>query len=518
MVFYSVAFLGYVLIMVLVHELVGRFAPKYQWLVRLLASILFYIVVVGGKITFVLVSAVSVWLGAKWINSINAKNKEFRKTEGLTKEEKKAAKQKCQRNKRLVVALIIVINLTLLFVAKYLLPTIGYNIALPLGISYYTLQAVAYIVDVYGEKYESRKCLGKVLLYLTWFPQLIQGPINRYDLISEDLYKPMHLHAPQIRYSFYLFLFGAIKKYAIADLLAPMVNLTINNDATSLPGSSLLFGALLFAIEQYANFSGGIDMAMGVSMLFGVEMNKNFKQPYFAGSLAEFWRRWHISLGSFMRDYVFYPFVMTKPISKLTKQISSKFGNHMGRAITGGISNILVFALVGLWHGPERHYLAWGLYNGVIIAISDAFAPLFVKLRNFLRIKETNPAFKGFRILRTFMIVVFAGYFDVVGSVRIGLTCFKRTFCDFDATAGRSIITGLMTDGVTSVGAIMTIIVACMLVLAISIMREKGCTPIHSLCNLKYLIRWPVCYAAIFVLLYSFTVSSGMGDFMYAVF
>lgn len=421
MIFYSVAFLGFVLTAFLIHELMGRICPKHQWVVRLLASLAFYTYICGLKIIFVLVSAVSIFLGAKGIVTLNEKNKAYRKTEGLSKEEKKASKQRCTKNKRLVVALVIAVNLSLLLVAKYLLPISGHRIALPLGISFYSMQAIAYIVDVYGEKYEPNKCLGKLILYLIWFPQLIQGPINRYDYVEGGLYDPMHIHFPNIRYSFYLFLFGAIKKYAIADLLDPVVSATLNLKAAELPGSSLLLGAILFAIQQYANFSGGIDMAMAVSLLFGIKMNDNFKQPYFSKSLAEFWRRWHISLGSFMRDYVFYPFVMTKTISKLTQKISKKFGNHMGRAVTGGISNLLVFALVGLWHGPQLHYLAWGLYNGFIIALSDAFAPMFVKMRTGLKIKEDNPAFRFFQILRTFMIIAFAGYFDVIESTKVGL-------------------------------------------------------------------------------------------------
>lgn len=518
MIFYSVAFLGFVAICILIHELVGKFCPKFQWVVRLLASLVFFTYISRLKIIFVLISALSIFLGAKWITYLTAKNKAYRKTEGLSKEEKKASKQKCTRNKRLIVALIIVVNLSLLFIAKYLLPIMERPIALPLGISYYSLQAIAYIVDVYGEKYESQNNLGKLLLYLTWFPQLLQGPINRYDLIEEDLYKPMHLHMPDFRYAFYLFLFGAIKKYAIADLLSPIVGATLNLDAANLPGSSLLFGAVLFAIEQYANFSGGIDMAMAISLLFGIKMNINFKQPYMAKSLAEFWRRWHISLGSFMRDYVFYPFVMTKPISKLTKKISDKWGNHMGRAVTGGISNLIVFALVGLWHGPQLHYLAWGLYNGVIIAVSDALTPVFGKMRDGFKIKDDNKAFGAFQILRTFMIIVFAGYFDVIESVRVGLTCFKRTFTAFSLSEGLNHIGSLFENNTTSVRAVVTIIVACVILLVISILRERGKSPIHSLCVKRYYFRWVLCYIGLFVLLYSFTVSSGTGGFMYAVF
>ncbi len=518
MSFYSLAFFLFLLVFVILHEFVGEVSPKHQWIVRLLAGLSFFTYLSGAKIVFILASALSVWDGAVLIHRYTEKNKEYRKREDLSKEEKKASKEKCQRTKKVFVAAIIIFNLLLLILVKYYLPVTGHPIALPIGISFYTLMAVSYIVDIYGGKYEPQKNFAKLLLYLCWFPQLIQGPINRYESVKEDLYKPYRLHAPEIRFAFYTFLFGAVKKYVIADLIAPMVNASLNDASAAYPGSYLLFGAVLFAIQQYADFSGGIDMSIGVSLLFGVKMDANFRQPYFSTSLAEFWRRWHITLGSWMRDYVFYPFATLKPVSKLNKVLAKRFGNHAARATIGGISNILVFALVGLWHGPDRHYLFWGLYNGIIIAISDACAPGFSKLNKFLHINEAGKGMYCFRVIRTFMIVALAGYFDVIGPVRTGISCFVNTALHFNASEGGQMIGKLFADGITSLNAVITASLAFVLLFINSVMKERGHMPLNRLVTERFWLRWVVCFGLIILLMYSFTVSSGIRGFMYAAF
>ena len=518
MAYYSLAFFGFVLLFVILHDIIGDMFPRHQWIVRLLAGLSFFVHLSGVKVIFLIASALTIWSGALLMDQIDLHEKAFRKQAGGTAEEKKASKAAAKKKRKAVMAAVAVFNLALLVTVKFVFPICIHPIAVPIGISFYTLCAVSYTVDVYGQKYEAQPNFAKVLLYLCWFPQLIQGPINRYDLIQEDLYKTSKLHAPDIRYAVYLFLFGAIKKYAIADLLAPVVTASLNDNSGAFPGSFALFGAFMFAIEQYADFSGGIDMSMGVSLLFGVKMNENFRQPYFSTSLARFWRRWHISLGSFMRDYVFYPFVTTKPISKLNKYVSKRFGSHAGRALIGGISNILVFALVGLWHGAEKHYLLWGLYNGIIIALSDALAPAFSSLNRILHIREEGRIMYCFRVFRTFMIIVFAGYFDVIGPARVSLKCFANTLLHFNAAEGMRMISDLFTDGVTSVYAMTTAGITTAALIVYSVMNERNMKPLDRLCGDRFYKRWAVFFPLIILLLYSFTVSSGVRGFMYAAF
>lgn len=515
---FSLSFLSFVIVGLLIHEIVGHLKPKYQWIVRLIVSSAFYIYVAKLRILYILFSAVSVWLGAYFLSKITMTGKTLRKAEGLTKDDKKAIKAATNKKKRLVVFIVIAFNLAILATIKYILPVMSKSFVLPLGISFYTFQAIAYTVDVYGEKYESQNNFAKLLLYLLWFPQLIQGPINRYDLIEKDLYECSSLKWNETREALLLFLFGAIKRYVVGDALAPYVNSILGASSGDYPGSYLLFGAFLFAIEQYANFSGGIDMVMGISCAYGVKLNDNFKQPYFSKTLAEFWRRWHISLGAFMRDYVFYPFAMSKTIQKFTKKVSDRFGNHLGRAVTGGIGNIIVFALVGIWHGPQLHYLAWGLYNGIIIALSDALAPAFLKCKNRLHIADDNKAFTLFQMFRTFMIIVFAGYFDVIDSVKLGIRCFINTFLHFNASEFGIYISNLYAELGSSYKTIIVAVIGIIVMLTWSMLKENGKNPPSMILTSNIIVRWIICYALIFLFLYAFSVVGASGGFMYAAF
>ena len=358
-------------------------------------------------------SAVTVWSGALFIRQIADKNKIYRKTSDLTKEEKRISKKKCQRKQKIYLFIIIAFNLSLLFIVKYFFPVFSHPIALPLGISFYSLQAISYLVDVYGEKYEPQHNFGKILLYLCWFPQLIQGPINRYDLIETDLFKTYRINAHDFRYAFYIFMFGAVKKYAIGDLLAPIVNSALNDNSGSFPGSYLLFGAILFAIEQYADFSGGIDMAMGASLLFGVKLNNNFRQPYFSSSLAEFWRRWHISLGRWFREYLYIPLG----------------GNRKG--MTRTLLNLfIVFAATGIWHGASWNFLIWGLWHALFIIIERiGFGKVLEKHKFFGHVYSVVVVMLGFVIFRIEDLSYLTGYlrimFDPVNNFAGGYSVFE---------------------------------------------------------------------------------------------
>ena len=238
------------------------------------------------------------------------------------------------------------------------------SIVIPVGISFYTFQSVSYLIDVYNEKYESEKNFGKYLLFVSWFPQLLEGPINRYDAMKSSLFRDHGWDAQRAYESLLLILFGLFKKYAIAEQLAPLISQMFDQINVQIPGSVVTLGILLYSAQQYADFSGGIDIVIGASKLFGVYMAPNFRQPYFATSLGDFWRRWHISLGAWMRDYVFYPFALLKGMQKLGKWFTGRFhgkwGRHLGRTVPACIANIVVFLIVGIWHGAEEHYLAWG--------------------------------------------------------------------------------------------------------------------------------------------------------------
>ena len=519
---YSVAFFLFVAFFLCIHELAGKYKTEYQWVVRLVASLLFYTWIAKWRIIALIVSVVSVYLGARRMNAISAEGRAARKGGDLSKEEKKLLKAAELRRKRGILAGTLAVNLGILIAVKYIAPHIGQGakgIALPLGISFYTFMAISYLLDVYGEKYVAEENIGKIALYLSWFPQMLQGPINRFDHVRESLFGRSRLEYEQFKSCALLFLFGAIKKYALANVLAPCVNeFFTRSDLSDLPGSLLLFVAFLFAIEQYADFSGGIDMVMAVSGLFGVKMDDNFKQPYFSRSLAQFWRRWHISLGSFMRDYVFYPFAMLPFMAKLNKKAGDRFGKRFGRSLVAGISNLLIFALVGLWHGSQLHYLIWGLYNGIIIAVSDFGEPLFDTIRKKLKINADSRPYALFQMLRTFMIIVLAGYFDAVEDVSNGLICFKNTFLSFRAGELKTWLAYMYDCNLISDIGMIVAAVSLLLVIAVSILRENHKDFISLVLGRNIVIRWAVYFVMIYIMLFGFASAGAGGGFMYAAF
>ena len=481
--------------------------PERQWLVRLVISAAFYIMIAKWRIIFLAVSAFCIWYGARLLDKA-----------AYDKEGNKLPKAVAVRKKRWIVSAVVIINLGILAVTKYLLPVMSHPILLPLGISYYTLMSVSYTVDVYGGKYKSEENPAKLALYMIWFPQMLQGPINRYDSLSTTLFGTHRIDTECVKRNALLFMFGAFKKYAVANVMIGCVGEIFGGDLGQKPGGFLFVGAILYAICQYADFSGGIDMMFAASRLFGVEMDVNFRQPYFAQSLAEFWRRWHITLGSFMKDYVFYPFAVSKKVLALNKMIGKRFGKHAARSLIGGIANIIVFLLVGLWHGPRLHFVLWGLYNGVIIALSDMCVPAFIRMRSFFRINENSSAWSFFRIIRTFVIVSFAGYFDYVEELSDSIIAFKNTFLHFGPNLSRLWILDLFNSKVLSAQKVTAFGIAALILLIVDVLKEKKKDPVNILCERPAVIRWPALYIIMILILMSFTLSGTNTGFMYAAF
>lgn len=250
------------------------------------------------------------------------------------------------------------------------------NIVLPLGISFYTFQAMAYTIDVYRKATKAETNLLTYLLYSSFFPQMLSGPIERANRLMPQFKVKREFNYTQANKGLELILFGYLKKVVLADNLA-----TIADKGFSFPGNyhgiDTIIAVLCFTFQIYCDFSGYTDIARGVARLFGFELIKNFNNPYFAENINDFWRRRHISLSTWFRDYLYIPLG----------------GNKKGTFRTS-CNIILVFAVSGLWHGASRTFLAWGLYHGILSA-----------LNRLLNLKFELP--KRFKIAFTFLIVAF---------------------------------------------------------------------------------------------------------------
>ena len=225
------------------------------------------------------------------------------------------------------------------------------NILLPVGISFYTFQTMAYTIDVYRGRETPCRNFIDFALYVAFFPQLVAGPIERSTNLIPQIAKPRFVDRAMIYSACQLILMGYFKKIFIADGVAPMVNLCFGN-ADQYGGKTLLVGAYLFALQIYGDFSGYTDIARGVSRLFGIELMLNFRQPYLSTSITDFWRRWHISLSAWLRDYLYIPLG----------------GNRKGKVRTY-TNNMTTMLLGGLWHGAAMTFIVWGGLHGLYLAV-----------------------------------------------------------------------------------------------------------------------------------------------------
>lgn len=284
-----------------------------------------------------------------------------------------------------IVALACIYNLGMLFVFKYLawfLKSIGvtgsgssqFTLALPIGISFYTFQALSYVIDVYRGQEEAQENILNVGLYIAFFPQLIAGPIVRYGTISRQLKERRHSFG-LFSEGAWRFIIGLSKKLLLANQLAAVADVSFARDAA---GRSVLLawcGVLSFMLQIYFDFSGYSDMAIGLGKMFGFEFLENFRYPYVARSVTEYWRRWHISLGEWFRDYVFYP-LSIGPAVRWRRRLS----RHISRRTSGIICNTAVLLILwlatGIWHGANWTFVVWGLIQFVFIVWEQYRKPL----------------------------------------------------------------------------------------------------------------------------------------------
>ena len=525
----SLKFIVFLILSLCAYYAVHKIAPKKQWVILLVVSMIFYSWSGLKNFIFIFITALTVYAGSSIIQLIS-KRYAAAKESGICKDELKLLKSSLQIKKRIVLYSVLLINFGILAYIKYWNTVFegitslfkiseGVHLSkflLPLGISFYMFQSAGYLIDVYNGKYKAERNFFKFLLFVSFFPQLIQGPINKFDQISVSLYEPHSFDWDKTKRALFLILFGTVKKYAISNLISGSVAQIFDSPKADTPGSTIIFGILLYSIQEYADFSGGIDMLTGSAELFGVKMMKNFRQPYFSTSLGDFWRRWHISLGAWMRDYVFYPLALTKPMQNLGKTCGKKFGKNLSRSVPAGIANIVVFFVVGLWHGAELHFIVWGLYNGLVIAASDILSPVFSRITAALKIPAESKPFHVFRIVRTFIIVGIGRYFDRIGNIKDCMMFFKNSVCNFRFDMMLSFDNNkILSNHVL----IMVLIFSMLVVLINSCIAERGKNMYDLLQGAHTVVRWAVYYFMIFLIFMSFMPGvTPVGGFLYENF
>ena len=264
-----------------------------------------------------------------------------------------------EKYRKAVLIIGLVLNIAIIGTFKYLgflaqclcdigIPVAVPNIALPIGISFYTFQSISYLIDVYRRESPVQRRFPDLLLYISMFPQLIAGPIVRYGTVADEIHH-RHVNTADFADGIYRFLIGLGKKVILANQLSEISDQFLVNGLNTLTTAGAWIGIVAFTLQIYFDFSGYSDMAIGLGRCMGFHFNENFRHPYCCNSITDFWRRWHISLGSFFRDYVYIPLG----------------GNRAHQAV-----NILVvWFLTGMWHGASWNFIIWGVYFGLIVMI-----------------------------------------------------------------------------------------------------------------------------------------------------
>lgn len=424
MPFTTLSFIGFFATFFFVYYAIAK---RFQWWLLLTGSMVFYGYASPYYLLLLWATILVTFVGAVAIGSVYHQRDEYlaRHKAELSRDEKKTCKAKAEANaKRWLVGTILVLVL-MLGVFKYaqfaidnlfaLLGLFGiaaksdltFNVLLPVGLSFYVFQSMGYCIDVYREEVPPERNLFKYALFVSFFPQLLQGPIGNYGRLTPQLLAGYAFDYQEVVFGLQRVAWGFFKKLMIANIIADRINsvwTNVSDYSGMICWSAVLF---LYAVQLYADFSGYMDIACGCSQMLGIKLDENFRCPYFSRSIAEFWRNWHITLGVWFKNYVFYPLLRGEILTGIRKRLKAYV--YLANVVPTICALFIVWLLIGLWHGADWSYVVYGLYHGAFImvgialcSVTDRFHALFPRLTQ-------SRLYFAFQVFRTFLIVM-VGY------------------------------------------------------------------------------------------------------------
>lgn len=461
--------LQYALFLPLVVILYFILPQKVRWLFLLVTSYFFYMCWNAGYALLLLLSTVVTYFAAILLERTDK-----------------------HRHKVIYLISCLTINLGILFIFKYFnfftetlasaaeivglrQQPVKLSLVLPIGISFYTFQTIGYMIDVYKGKAKSVKHFGKFALFVSFFPQIAAGPIGRIESLKPQFDINHRFDTDRVRSALLLIGQGLIKKLVIADRLAVLVN-TVYDSPGDHYGIHFAAATVFFSIQIYCDFSGYTDIAIGSARLLGIDLMENFRRPYLATSVGDFWKRWHISLTSWFRDYLYIP-----------------LGGNRKRHL---LNILLVFLASGLWHGASLTFVIWGFLNGLYQVLGILTKRFFVQLKSVLKIKDSSVGFTFLKRLTTFSMVSFAWIFFRAASLEDLKTILSRLF-----TWNTAFFANFTTKSFGMEKPELLVSLGLILLLAVyELIREKGSVG-AVLLRKPLAIRWTVYMAMIAVII-----------------
>ncbi len=463
MAFASARFWLFAALTLLVYYLVPK---RVQWWVLLAASYLFYAFAGVEYLLFLLFTTLISYTVARIMQRrIDAEDAFVEaQREQMDKASRKIYRAKEKKSRFRILLLGLFLTLGVLAMLKYtgfvmsgvssILISFGRkplsipSLLLPLGISFYTFQSVGYLIDVYRKKVKAEKNLAKYALFVSYFPQMIQGPISRFSDLGEQLVTPHFFNGTNFGTGLLRVVWGYFKKVVVADTAMIAVRTLLTRDAS---GSFVYNGAyvflliLLYSVQIYGDFTGGIDITLGISRMLGIRVAENFDRPFSSRSTKEYWRRWHITMGTWFTDYVFYPLSVTPFMQRLSKWSRTHLGEAIGKRIPVYAATVVTWFLTGLWHGAGMNFIVWGLLNCLVILVSQELQPLYTRFHRTFPKLEGRRIWHCFQCTRTFLLM---------GLIR-SLDCYRdvsETFSLWWSMITRWNLFALLTGGLLDLG------------------------------------------------------------------
>lgn len=477
MVFNSMEFLIFFPIVVFIYYLIPL---KYRYIWLLISSYYFYYSC-SPKYVILLLGTTLITYGSGRIISFI---------------EKREKSKQAINWKKIILSICVVVNLLPLFFYKYLdfflininrfinvesTPFWGMNLLLPIGISFYTFQALGYVIDVYRGEMKAEKNLLKYGLFVSFFPLLLSGPIERAKNMLTQIENPARFNVMNIKSGLLSVAWGLFLKIVVADRIAIHIN-PMFKEHMQYDGMVLLVAAILFAFQIYCDFAGYSQMAMGTALVLGYRVKENFSAPYMATSVQDFWRRWHISLTSWFRDYVYI----------------SLGGNRKGK-IRKYINNMIVFLISGLWHGAGWKYIAWGGLNGAFIVMENITKNMRAKLCSKFGIITDNFVFRALSRISTFIVIDLCWIFFNAHSLGVGISILQKIVCDFRV---KYIFTEEFWGSFGTIENFAIVMISLLIVFIVDIVKEHGIDVKTKIFEQQIIARWALYMITILVILF----------------
>lgn len=519
---------------------------KKRWLLLLLAGYLFFWTISGKLVLYLIGTTLFTHYIGLWLELLKKscaerlerersqdRNSNKNSEKNRLKVGEKAVREEYRKKERLVLALGVFVLLGVLGCLKYynffarnanlLLEQAGQgsifeikNLLLPIGISFYTLQAIGYMADVYWEKIPVQRHLGKLALFLGFFPQIMEGPISMYGQTGEALWKGEDLKGEDLSAGSSRILWGLFKKMIVADRLYVLVKAVFEH-YQDYSGSIVVFAAIAYTLQLYMEFSGCMDIVIGSGRLFGVRLPENFCRPFASRNAAEFWRRWHITLGAWLKTYVFYPVSVSRMVKKWNRFGKKHLGKYLTRLGATAMCLFPVWLCNGLWHGPSWHYIFYGMYYFVILLAGAALEPVRAGVIRFFHINERALYWKIPCILKTWVIIFTGELFFRANGLKAGMTMFFSIFRDFRLSV---LWDGTLLDFSLDKGDYLVIFAGLLLTAGLGIIKERNLLKGKGLQDMRTPFRWALYYGLILsVLIFgAYGIGYQQVDLIYAGF